>query len=102
MASTFEAKIPGKDQADDSDIEFYQQKGTDAIRSANAKGTAGFMVIFFDGIAGSSPAIGDKVDVFPVTIASNAKIYTAENEAAKYKVMYTITDPPKADLSITA
>ena len=102
MASTFESSIPGKDAADDSSLEMYQVKGTDSIRTALAKGTAGYMVIFFDGIAGSTPAIADKVDTFPCQVASNAKMYTADNEAAKYRVVFTITDPPKTDLAIAA
>ncbi len=101
MATTFESEIPGKDQADTSDIEFYQIRGTDAIRSAQAKGNVGFMVILYDGTAGASPAAADKADVFPSTIASNAKQYKADNSAATYKVTYSVTARPALDVTLT-
>lgn len=101
LKSTFESEIPGKDKADASDLEMYQRKGTDTLRAAQAKGTAGFMVILFDGTAGANPAAGDKADVFPVSIASNSKVISADNVAAMYKATYTITDKPAQDVVLT-
>ena len=102
MASTFEPSIPGKDAADDSNLEMYQLKTTDTIRASLAKGDAGFMCIFFDGIAGSDPAAAEKCDIWPCTVASNAKLYTAENEAAKYRVVFTVTAPPHIEVAVAA
>ena len=101
MATTFTAQIPGRDEADSSEIEFYQLRTTDAIRTAAPKGTIGYMVIFFDGIAGATPAAGDKADVWPMQIASNAKMYTADSEPAKYKVVYSITKSPGIEKTLT-
>jgi hypothetical protein len=101
MATTFESEIPGKDQADTSDIEFYQIKGSDTIRTSQSKGTAGYMVILYDGTAGAAPAAADKADVFPATVSSNSKQYKADNSAATYKVSYSITAQPAQDVVLT-
>lgn len=101
MASAFESSIPGKDAAEDSNLEMYQIKGTDPIRAALPKGDIGWMVIAFDGYASSAAANGDLVDIWPAQVASNSKMYTAENESAKYRVVFTITDPPAEEVSLT-
>lgn len=102
MASAFVSQISGEDSTEDSSITFYQRRGTDAIRTALPKGEAGFVVIFYDGVAAADPATGDECDVWPATIGSLAKLYTADNEAAKYRVRFNLTDPPAEEVSITA
>lgn len=95
MATTFTSQINGEDTAADSNMEFYQQKtGTDTVKAALAKGTAGYVVLFDRGTAGSTPAVADKCEVWPVTVASNANMYTTDNEAAKFRVNYSVTSPP--------
>jgi hypothetical protein len=101
MSSAFVGKIPGEDSTDNSDITFYEDKTTNPISTAQAKGNNGYVVIFPTGIAGAAPAIGDKCDVWPAIIASNARMYTADNEAAKYKVTYALTAPPGIDKALT-
>lgn len=101
MAHAFVSEISGEDTVVASDIEFYQRKGTDTIRASQAKGTVGFVVILFDGTAGANPAAGDKADVWPATIGSRAKMYAADNSAAKYKVAYTLTAAPGEEVTLT-
>lgn len=101
LASAFVSQISGQDATEDSSIEFYQRKGTDTIRSAQAKGTAGYVVLFYDGTAGTNPAAADKADVFPAVVGSRAKMYTADNEAAKYRVNYSLTAPPGEEKTLT-
>lgn len=103
MASTFTSQIPGEDSAADSNIEFYElTNGTDTIHDLLDKGLVGYIVIFFKGTTGASPAIADKVDTWPAIIASNSRMYTADNEAAKYRVNFSLTAPPGFDLAIAA
>lgn len=101
MASAFVSQIAGEDSTEDSSLTFYQRKGTDALRAAQSKGTVGYIVIFYSGVAGATPAAGDKADVWPINIASNSKMYTADNEAAKYRVRYVLTDPPGPEVTLT-
>lgn len=94
MASAFVSKIPGEDTVDNSDMTFYEDDASNPIKTALAKGTTGFVGIYYQGIAGSTPATADKLDVWPCTVASNSRMYTADNEAAKFQVVFTLTDPP--------
>jgi hypothetical protein len=99
----FTPQISGEDVAEDSSLLLYRLKGeVDTIRAALAKDTEGFIVVFYEGTAGASPAAADKVDVWPVVVSSNAKQYTADNEAAKYNVVFSITSVPGFDLAVLA
>lgn len=90
MGSTFVSKIGGDDSAADSSLTFYEDSSLDEIETDLAKGTSGFVVMFSKG-----KTAGNKgMDVFPVTVVSNSKAYTADNEAAKITVQFTVTDRP--------
>lgn len=103
MANTFTSSIPGEDVADTSSLTFYEQKAptTNPIRTAQAKGTVGYVVIFFGGIAGATPAAADKCDVWPVQVASNVRTYSAGNEASRYVITYAMTATPGFDKTLT-
>jgi hypothetical protein len=90
MASTFVAKIGGDDSAADSSWTMYEDSATDDIETELAKGTSGYVVIFSKGKTPSAKGM----DVFPVTVVSNSKAYSADNEAAKVTVQFTITARP--------
>ncbi|MEV8248070.1 hypothetical protein AB0R01_30505 [Streptomyces rochei] len=90
MASTFVSKIGGDDSAADSSLTFYEDSTTDTIETDLAKGTSGYIVIFSKG---NTPG-AQGMDVYPVTVVSNSKAYTTDNEAAKITVQFTITDRP--------
>ena len=90
MASTFVSKIGGDDSAADSSLTFYEDTVTDDIETELAKGTSGFIVIFSKGKTPSAKGM----DVYPVTVVSNSKAYTTDNEAAKITVQFTITARP--------
>jgi DNA polymerase III sliding clamp (beta) subunit (PCNA family) len=90
MASTFVSKIPGDDSAADSSLTFYEDDVTDTIETDLAKGTTGFVIICRKGKAPSTKGM----DVYPVRVASNSAAITADNEAAKIQVKFSITDRP--------
>ncbi|WP_042174556.1 hypothetical protein [Streptomyces sp. NBRC 110035] len=90
MASTFVSKIGGDDSAADSSLTFYEDSTLDDIETDLAKGTSGYVVIFSKGNAPDAKGM----DVYPVTVVSNSKAYTADNEAAKITVQFTITARP--------
>lgn len=103
MNDRFTPQITGEDTAADSNLTLYQLRGgTDTVYAALPKDTAGYMVIFYNGIAGATPAAADKCDVWPATISSRSKMYSAGNEAATYQVVFSITDPPAEDASVAA
>lgn len=99
----FTPQAPGEDVAEDSSMGLYQLKGgTDTIRAALPKDTAGYIVIFSEGVAGATPAIADKADTWPVIVASSTKQYTADNELARYMVNFSVTDTPAFDGALIA
>lgn len=103
MAERFTPKELGEDQAADSTLGFYLLKGgTDTIRAVFVRGTAGFMVIFYEGIAGATPAAADKADVWPVTVGSKSKIYSSGNELSRYNVRFAVTATPAEEVAIAA
>jgi len=101
MSSTFVANIPGEDSVEASNLTFYEDKTTNAIKTAQPKATTGYIVIFYSGIAGASPAIGDKADVWPIQVASVGRAYTAGNEAAQYQIIYAPTAAPGEEKVLT-
>jgi hypothetical protein len=90
MASTFVSKIGGDDSAPDSSWTMYEDSTADDIENDLAKGTSGYVVIFSKGLTTGAKGM----DVFPVTVVSNSKAYTADNEAAQVTVQFTITSRP--------
>lgn len=97
MDNAYVSQIAGEDTGEASSITFYELKGgTDTIHDSQTKGLNGYICIFYAGIAGGTPASGDKMEVWPVSISSNARIYTAGNEAAQYRVAYAVTGAPVA------
>ena len=96
MASTFVSKIPGDDSAADSSLTFYEDDVDDAIETDLAKGTTGFVIICRKGKAPSTKGM----DVYPVRVASNSPAITADNEAAKIAVRFSITDRPLLNATV--
>jgi len=93
MGSTFNSSIPGNDKAENSSLTFYEDRHSDAIEQHLPKGAKGYVVLLRKGdIPGSR-----SVDVFPVQVATRAATYSTGNEAAKFKVTFTITDEPSLD-----
>lgn len=101
MANTFVSSISGEDGSEDSNLVFYEDKTSNPIYTVLAKGTNGYVVIYPTGIAGAAPAAGDKADVWPSQVASNARQYTAGNEAAQYQVTFAATATPGLDKTQT-
>ena len=90
MASTFVSKIGGDDAAADSSLTFYEDSTLDDIETDLAKGTVGFIIMFSKGKTAGAKGM----DVYPVTVVSNSKAYTTDNEAAKVTVQFAVTARP--------
>lgn len=102
MASAFTSQIGGEDTTADSNMEFWEKGTTDATHDALVKGTAGYIVFFYQGTAGASPAANDDCEVWPCVVTSNSRMYSADNEAAKYRVAFSLTDPPEQAATVAA
>lgn len=96
MASTFVSKIPGDDSASDSTLTLYEDDTLDTLETEFAKGTVGFVLICRKGKAAGTKGM----DVYPVRVASMSAAITADNEAAKLNVRFSITDRPLLNATI--
>lgn len=96
MDSTFISKIPGDDQAADSSLTLYEDDVTDLIETDLAKGTTGFVIICRKGKTAATKGM----DVYPVRVASSSPSISADNEAAKIMVKFSITDRPLLNATV--
>lgn len=95
--SSFTPQITGEDTVGDAAIAFYDRDDDETIRTALAKGTAGFLVFM---PYGDNP--GDRAEVWPIQTQSVSDIYTLGNEAARFNVGFAVTDPPEQDAVLPA
>jgi hypothetical protein len=98
MESTFDSKIPGSDQAADSTITFYEDDVDNDMETTLAKGTEGWVIFLRKGDVPAS----NSMDVYPVRVASISAALTVDNEAAKFMVKFSITDPPVIGAAVPA
>ncbi|MGD3109496.1 hypothetical protein [Streptomyces sp. YGL11-2] len=98
LGSTFESKIPGTDQADDSSLGFYEDRASDELEQLLKKDATGWVVFLRKGDVPSSRSM----DVFPVRVGSRSPNYSTDNEAAKFTVNFSITEKPVQDAAVPA
>ncbi|CAM5310747.1 phage tail tube protein [Streptomyces abikoensis] len=96
LGSTFETKIPGVDEADDSSLGFYEDKISDEIEQLLTKDATGWVVFLRKGDVPGNRSM----DVFPVRIGSRSPNYSTDNEAAKFTVSFSITEKPIQDAPV--
>jgi hypothetical protein len=98
MATRFTSKIAGSIEAEDSTLTMYASKtGVDA-RQLMAQDTPGYIVILYGG-----DVAGQKMDVWPVTVASVAKQISFGGDAPDTLVFtYSPTAVPTSTLAIPA
>lgn len=97
LSTTFDTQIPGNDTAGTPTIEFYDDDASATIRTALAKGNAGFIVRCPYGIVNPK-----RSEVFAVKITALNDSYTLANEAAKFVVGFAITAAPNLNYTIPA
>lgn len=98
-ASTdFDGKIPGRKQAGDPTLTFYESDSGSPIRTALAEGTQGYVIRMPYGDVATK-----RCEVYPVTVAStNTSQLTSGNDAATFEVAMAITANPNKQAVIPA
>lgn len=97
LGRRFTSSIPGRTTAEDSSITFYADRTGEDIRALLPRDTAGFIVIMDGGDVATQP-----MDVYPVRVASNGKMRSVGDEAARIQVQFSITSEPTEDVAIPA
>lgn len=97
MADAFTSQIQGEDTVADSSLTFYDRDDDDTIRTALAKGTEGFLILFPYGDVPTK-----RMQVYPVTTTGVNDEFSIGNEAARFMVGTAITAPPNLNATIPA
>lgn len=102
MDTKFVSQIPGEDTTEDSSMVFYEDESSNPIKAALPKDKTGYIVIFPSGYGTgqTTPQPGNNVEVWPVTVSSSARQYSAGNDAAQYEISFACTQEPHIDVSV--
>lgn len=93
-------KISGRQTLGDCSITFDEHlvSADNTILALLADGTTGYIVI---SRYTKTPAAGDKVEVWPVTVAGTNRNHTAANEPAQFTSGFAVTAVPQKNVSLT-
>lgn len=94
--SRFTAQITGRTQVGDCSLVFYQDQGTDDVRTWLTQGTTVFVLIMWGG-----DVEGQLMDVFPAEVLS-CGLSIPDNAAADITVSFAITSKPAVNVEIPA
>lgn len=96
-AQDFDTKIPGRKQAGNPAMVFYDDDASSTIRTALAEATAGYVIIMRYG-----QTVGKRAEVYPATVASlNDSQVNSDNNASMFTVAVAITAQPNKSGVIT-
>jgi hypothetical protein len=94
LGSKFVSQVSGAITAPSSSLNCYMSSTSTDIRSLLARGSAGFIVLPWDG-AGSA----NKCDVFPVQVTAMPK-QSSTTDVAQIQVQFAITSVPVENIAI--
>lgn len=97
LATNFDSQIDGPDTAGDSSLTFYDDDAATTVRSAVAKGTAGFMVLFPYG-----DVSGKRCEVWPVKSTGVNDEWSLDASAAQFQVGFAVTAKPTQNATTPA
>lgn len=96
MSTRFTSKIPGTIDAADSSLTMYASKNGVDARALMPQDAVGFIVLLFGG-----DTTGNKMDVWPVTVASVAKQMAPKGDAPDTLVIsFSPTNVPAQSVAI--
>lgn len=89
LSSTYTTTIPGEDTTDTPELTFYDDNASTAVRTALAKGVAGFILR-----APLGTGTGKRAEVWPVTSTGVNDEWSAGNDPARFAVQFAVTSVP--------
>lgn len=95
LGNQFTPQIEGEDTVADSSLVFYDDDEDEDIRSALAKGTAGFIFLAPYGLEA-----GKRIEVWPATSNGYNDAWSVGNEAATASAVFSITDVPEQNAEV--
>jgi hypothetical protein len=100
MSSQAKKQIPGEDDLQAGTLHIYEERTTNPLGAVLAKGTRGFLVIA--PYKSSFPAATDKVEVWPVEVASSSRPTGTDATGAMRDFKVTVTDAPDQDAVVAS
>ena len=102
LSTTFTGTIPGEDTVQEPNLVFNEDDTTNPLHATLSKGTKGFIVLFYKGTAGASPAAADKAEVWEVQSTGPYREYSMGNDVARWGVRFAVPGkPPNFDAALT-
>ncbi len=89
LSTTFTTQMDGPDETDASSITFYDQDNATTIRTALAKGSAGYLLLFPYG-----DSVGKRVEVWGAKSTGVNDEWSLDANAARFEVGFAITRLP--------
>jgi hypothetical protein len=89
LSDNFDSQIEGPDTAGDSSLDFYDDSLSSTIRTALAKGTAGFMLLFPYG-----DVAANRLEKWPAKSLGVNDMWSMDATAAQFQVQFAITSRP--------
>lgn len=93
LKNRFVGQLPGRIEAEESSITFYEDKAQADLRTLMPRDTTGYIVIADGGLDQG------KGDVFKVQVASVTKVRDIE-DAAKIRFQFAIVEQPAEDVTL--
>lgn len=97
LAEVFTPQIEGEDTVADSSLVFNDDDTDEVIRTALAKGTAGFLLLL---PYGDTPT--KRAEVWPVTSTGVNDEWSVGNDPARFAVGFAVTATPEQDAVVPA
>lgn len=97
LSSSFTPEIDGPDEVGDSTLTFLDDDTSTTVRTALAKGTAGFIFLMPYGDVPTK-----RGEVWPVKSTGVNDEWSMGNDPARFTVGFAITDPPSQNSVIPA
>lgn len=94
LASKFTGQVAGMITAPSSSINFYESQTSTDIRAVLARGSAGYIVLPWDGVGSAN-----LIDVFPVTVTSLPK-QSSTSDVQQIQVQFAITAQPAENIAM--
>lgn len=89
LSDSFDSQISGPDTVGDSSVDFYDDDTSTTVRTALAKGTPGYMLLFPYG-----DVVTKRLEKWPATTLGVNDAWSMDAVAAQFNVQFAITSRP--------
>ena len=100
LSSTFEKRVRGTVGGDAMSFALNRNTSTETAYAAMVEGTAGYVVVFRKGVAGTQAAIGDKCDVYTGFVNVVGDNVPGRNDVDSANIEIAISENPSRDVTV--